>query len=100
MVRKENSRKTVEGFKSKGHQHSVIKKIDAKNRTDTTPQTFNSPDMAQAARGNGPVSLPGEQPMSLGRSADAGVKTAYEGDASRNWGAQSMPANIPNIPGF
>lgn len=85
-------KKTVEGFKSKGAQHAAVKKVGAMNDQNTTPQQYNNPDMAQAARGNGPVSLPGEQPQALGRSADAGVEGAYQ--------SERMPANIPSIPGF
>ncbi|HEY1645441.1 MAG TPA: hypothetical protein VGF75_03580 [Candidatus Saccharimonadales bacterium] len=78
-----------------GSGHPTVKKVGAMNNNPTTPaqSQFTDPAQAQAARGNGPVSLPGEQPQgTLGRSADAGVSGAYQ--------TERMPANIPNIPGF
>lgn len=85
-----------------GRGHPTVKKVGAMNNNNTTPQMsrFSDPAQAQMARGNGPVAIPGGPTAgTLGRSADVGVKGANDSSSS-DWGGSSMPANIPNIPGF
>ena len=64
-----------------GSLHSTVKKVGAMNSNNTTPQSFQNPQQAQAATGNAPVSMP------------PGGQTG----ATQDWGAEKMPSQIPNI---